>query len=50
MSDGTGTTLTYAKALGEGGLVESTQVDLPRQLEIPPDTASAWVWKSVCTR
>ena len=47
---GVGTTLTYAKPLGEGAMVESVHADLPKQLEIPPDTASAWVWKSVCAR
>jgi len=45
-----GTTIKYAQPLGEGEVVESTQVDSPRQLEIPPDTASSWVWKSICVR
>jgi hypothetical protein len=46
----TSTTIKYAQPYGEGEVVESTQVDLPKQLEIPPDTSAAWVWKSVCMR
>jgi len=45
-----GTTIQYSRPLGEGEVVDSTQVDLPKQLEIPPDTASSWVWKSICVR
>jgi len=47
---GVSTTIKYAQPYGEGEVVESTQVDVPRQLEIPPDTAAAWVWKAVCAR
>jgi hypothetical protein len=43
-----GTTIKYSRALGEGDIVESTQAETLKQMEIPPDTASAWVWKSVC--
>jgi hypothetical protein len=43
-----GTTIKYSRAFGEGEIVESTQAETLKQMEIPPDTASAWVWKSVC--
>ena len=43
-----GTTIKYSRPLGEGDVVESTANAQPKQLEIPPDTASAWVWKSIC--
>jgi hypothetical protein len=43
-----GTVIKYARPLGEGEVVESTQNDQLKQLEIPPDTASSWVWKSIC--
>jgi hypothetical protein len=46
----TSTTIKYSQPFGEGEVVESSQVELPKQLEIPPDTAAAWVWKSVCSR
>jgi hypothetical protein len=45
-----GTSIHYAQPLGEGEVVQSTQADQLKQLEIPPDTASSWVWKSVCAR
>ena len=43
-----GTSIKYSRPLGEGEIVESTQFDTLKQMEIPPDTASAWVWKSIC--
>ena len=43
-----GTSIKYSRPLGEGDIVESTQFDTLKQMEIPPDTASAWVWKSIC--
>jgi hypothetical protein len=45
-----GTVIKYARPLGEGDVVETTQVDQPKQMEIPPDTASSWVWQAVCVR
>jgi len=42
------TSIRFSKALGEGDAIGSDAFDNPRQLEIPPDTATAWVWKAVC--
>lgn len=42
------TSIKYSRALGKGDIVESTQFEALKQMEVPPDTASAWVWKSIC--
>jgi hypothetical protein len=42
------TSIRFSRPLGEGDAIGSDAFDNPRQMEIPPDTATSWVWKAVC--